>query len=69
MCLASSVDTERAFSGGHLTINHLQHSMSELSFEAKMVVGLWFQTPLLPSVDMAAAILADKVRSQYNFHV
>ncbi|KAG9081574.1 hypothetical protein FRC06_005502 [Ceratobasidium sp. 370] len=60
---ASSVDAERAFSGRRLTINHLQHSMSELTFEAKMAVGSWFQTPLLLSVDTAAAILEDKVRT------
>ncbi|QRV78731.1 AC transposase [Ceratobasidium sp. AG-Ba] len=59
---ASSVDAERAFSGGRLTINHLQHSMSELTFEAKMAVGSWYQTPLLPSVDTAASILASTVR-------
>ncbi|KAG9080826.1 hypothetical protein FRC06_006120 [Ceratobasidium sp. 370] len=59
---ASSVDAERAFSGGRLTINHLQHSMGDTTFEAKMAVGSWYNTPLLPSVDVAAAILGDKVR-------
>ncbi|KAG8705564.1 hypothetical protein FRC09_002881 [Ceratobasidium sp. 395] len=58
---ASSVDAERAFSGGRLTINHLQHSMSELTFEAKMAVGSWYKTPLLPSVDIAASYLSDKM--------
>ena len=43
-------------------ITHLQRSMSELTFEAKIAVGSWFDTPLLPSVDTAAAILEEKVR-------
>ncbi|CAE6488191.1 unnamed protein product [Rhizoctonia solani] len=59
---ASSVDAERAFSGGLLTINHLQHSMGDVTFEAKMAVGSWFNTPLLPSVDTAASIVEKKAR-------
>ncbi|KAG9076206.1 hypothetical protein FRC06_009640, partial [Ceratobasidium sp. 370] len=59
---ASSVDAGRAFSGGRLTINHLQHSMGKLTFEVKMAVGSWYQTPLLPSVDTAATMLSDKIR-------
>jgi hypothetical protein len=59
---ASSVDVERAFSGGRLTIGHLQHSMGDLTFEAKTAVGSWYNTPLLPSVDTAAAIIEEKLR-------
>ncbi|CUA71178.1 Putative AC transposase [Rhizoctonia solani] len=59
---ASSVDAERAFSGCRLTVNHLQHSMGDLTFEAKMAVGSWYNTPLLPSVDAAAAIISERLR-------
>ncbi|KAG8701424.1 hypothetical protein FRC08_004087 [Ceratobasidium sp. 394] len=45
---ATSVDAERAFSGGRLMINHLQHRMSSETFQAKMAIGSWFGTPLLP---------------------
>ncbi|CUA71802.1 hypothetical protein RSOLAG22IIIB_09859 [Rhizoctonia solani] len=55
---ASSVDAERAFSGGRLAVNHLQHSVGDLTFEARMAVGSWYGTPLLPSVDTATAIIS-----------
>ncbi|KAF8593693.1 hypothetical protein BDV93DRAFT_460522, partial [Ceratobasidium sp. AG-I] len=48
---ASSVDAERAFSGGRLTINHLQHAMGELTFEAKMALGL-IPHDFLPSIQL-----------------
>ncbi|KIM50817.1 hypothetical protein SCLCIDRAFT_144600, partial [Scleroderma citrinum Foug A] len=32
---ASSIDAERAFSGGCLQVNHLQHQMTSQSFKAK----------------------------------
>ncbi|KAG8773826.1 hypothetical protein FRC12_002300 [Ceratobasidium sp. 428] len=51
---ASSVDAERAFSGGRLMVNHLQHQMSTRSFQAQMAVGSWYGTPLLPSLDAVA---------------
>ncbi|KAG8729482.1 hypothetical protein FRC12_020948 [Ceratobasidium sp. 428] len=60
---ASSVDAERAFSGGRLTIGHLQHSMGDTTFEAKMAVGSWFDTPLLPSVDVADTIVKERGRN------
>ncbi|CAE6371544.1 unnamed protein product [Rhizoctonia solani] len=59
---ASSVDAEQAFLGGHLTVNHLQHSMGDMTFEAKMAVGSWFNTPLLPSVDTTTAIVEEKMQ-------
>ncbi|KAF8984859.1 hypothetical protein BDQ17DRAFT_1260506 [Cyathus striatus] len=42
----SSVDCKRAFSSGHLQINHLQHNMSSQTFKAQMAVGSWAKTPL-----------------------
>lgn len=54
---ATSVDAERAFSEGRLSVNHLQHNMSPNTFRAKMALGSWIGTPLLPSVDEAAALL------------
>jgi hypothetical protein len=53
--LASSVDAERAFSNGRLMVNHLQHQMSSRTFQAKMAVGSWAGTPLLPDLTAAAA--------------
>ena len=45
---ASPVDAERAFSCGRLQVNHLQHGISSQSFKAKLAVGSWSRTPLLP---------------------
>jgi hypothetical protein len=56
-CTTSSVDVERAFSRGRLTINYLQHQMSARKFQAYMAVGSGFGTPLLPDVDRVALIL------------
>ncbi|QRV88442.1 AC transposase [Ceratobasidium sp. AG-Ba] len=55
---ASSVDVERAFSCGRLTISHLQHQMSPDTFCAKMALKSWYDTPLLPNVESVAQILA-----------
>lgn len=68
MCLVSSVDSERA-SGERFMLKHPQRSMGEHPLEAKMAIGSWFQTSLLPSLHTAAAILADKVRLHYIEHV
>ncbi|QRW00786.1 hAT family dimerization protein [Ceratobasidium sp. AG-Ba] len=54
---ASSVDAERAFSNGRLMVNHLQHQMSSQTFQAKMAVGSWVGTPLLPDLTAAAAAI------------
>ncbi|EUC55935.1 hAT family dimerization protein, partial [Rhizoctonia solani AG-3 Rhs1AP] len=54
---ATSVDVERAFSAGRLTINHLQHNMSPATFEAKMAVGSWYDTPLLPDISEVATVI------------
>jgi hypothetical protein len=60
-CIATSVDVERAFSAGRLTINHLQHNMSSETFEAKMAVGSWYGTPLLPGISDVAAIIRESM--------
>ncbi|EUC66606.1 HAT family dimerization protein, partial [Rhizoctonia solani AG-3 Rhs1AP] len=54
---ASSVDAERAFSCGRLTINHLQHQMSPDTFCAKMALRSWYGTPLLNGVEDVATLL------------
>ncbi|KAG8793492.1 hypothetical protein FRC12_002535 [Ceratobasidium sp. 428] len=54
---ASSVDAERAFSCGHLTIGHLQHNMSPESFCAKMALRSWYGTPLIHDIDDVVAVL------------
>ncbi|KIO18120.1 hypothetical protein M407DRAFT_84271, partial [Tulasnella calospora MUT 4182] len=54
---ATSVDAERAFSEGRLSVNHLQHNTSPNVFRAKMALGSWIGTPLLSSVEEAAALL------------
>ncbi|KEP46987.1 hAT family dimerization protein [Rhizoctonia solani 123E] len=56
---ASSVEAERAFSCGRLTINHLQHQMSSDTFCAKMALRSWYQTPLLNGVEDVAVLLGD----------
>ncbi|GBE85873.1 hypothetical protein SCP_0803950 [Sparassis crispa] len=59
---ASSVDAERAFSGGRLTVNHLQHQMSSQTFKAQVAVGSWVGTPLLPDVKACAEFIETKKR-------
>ncbi|QRV87680.1 hAT family dimerization protein [Ceratobasidium sp. AG-Ba] len=54
---ATSVDAERAFSGGRLMIDHLQHQMSAQTFQAQIAIGAWFGTPLLPDVSYATRII------------
>ncbi|CCO31597.1 hypothetical protein RSOLAG1IB_10834 [Rhizoctonia solani AG-1 IB] len=44
------VDVERAFSGGPMLVNYCQQRTSLSIFRAKMAVGSWFGTPLLPDV-------------------
>ncbi|KAI6018854.1 hypothetical protein EDC04DRAFT_2576187 [Pisolithus marmoratus] len=61
MLLASSVDAERVFSGGHLQVNHLQHQMGSQSFKAQVAVGSWYNMPLLPSTSSSAVIIKNKL--------
>ena len=49
--LASSVDAERAFSGGRLQVNHLQHGTSSQTFKAQMAVGSWVGTDIFPTLE------------------
>ncbi|KAJ6555812.1 hypothetical protein B0H19DRAFT_867549, partial [Mycena capillaripes] len=58
---ASSVDAERAFSGGRLQVNHLQHQTSSQTFKARVALGSWFKTPLMPSSKEAISIMEKKL--------
>ena len=57
--LASSVDAERAFSGGRLQINHLQHGISSQTFKAQMAVGSWVGSDIFPTLEPFADIIRD----------
>ncbi|KAI6045222.1 hypothetical protein EDC04DRAFT_2598822 [Pisolithus marmoratus] len=59
---ASSVDAERAFSGGRLQVNHLQHRISSQSFKAQVAVGSWYGSPVLPDTKSIAGIINKKTR-------
>ncbi|KAI0061955.1 hypothetical protein BV25DRAFT_1804935, partial [Artomyces pyxidatus] len=61
---ASSVDAERAFSGGRLQMNHMQHGMSSQSFKAKMAIGSWIHTPLMPDMEIASSIVAARMKKE-----
>ena len=39
------MDAERAFSGGHLQVGHLQHGMSSQTFKARVALASWVNTP------------------------
>lgn len=54
---ASSVDAERAFSGGRMAVNYRQHRMGLETFRAKMAVGAWFGTPLMQDVEEVMEII------------
>ncbi|KAG8716788.1 hypothetical protein FRC08_008813, partial [Ceratobasidium sp. 394] len=56
---ASSADAERAFSAGRMAVNYRQHRMSLSTFRAKMALGSWYGTPLLPDIDEVEHILND----------
>jgi hypothetical protein len=59
--LASSVDAERAFSGGRLQVNHLQHGVSSQTFKAQMAVGSWYNTPLMNDLGAVTSIMRTKM--------
>ena len=61
---ASSVDAERAFSGGRLQVNHLQHGMSSQTFKAQVALGSWIGSPIFPSTDPFIAIVEDRMRRE-----
>ncbi|KAG1847936.1 hypothetical protein C8R48DRAFT_563267, partial [Suillus tomentosus] len=58
---ASSVDAERAFSGGCLQVNHLQHGVSSQTFKAQMAVGSWYNTPLMNDLGAVTSIMRTKM--------
>ncbi|KAF8585777.1 hypothetical protein K439DRAFT_1314362, partial [Ramaria rubella] len=41
ICLATSTDTERAFSSGGLTVSQMCHSLSDKSTRAASVLSSW----------------------------
>ncbi|CAE6445374.1 unnamed protein product [Rhizoctonia solani] len=55
---SSSVDAERAFSGGRMAVNYRQHRMSIATFRVKMAVGSWFDTPLLRDVNCEMRVVS-----------
>ncbi|KAG2075398.1 hypothetical protein BDR04DRAFT_1069808 [Suillus decipiens] len=57
----SSVGAERAFSGGRLQVNHLQHGISSQTFIAQVAVGSWSNTPLIPDLSAATAIIVVEI--------
>jgi hypothetical protein len=42
-----------------MAVNYRQHRMSLSTFQAKMAVGSWYGTPLLPEIDEVMHILND----------
>ncbi|KAF9234387.1 hypothetical protein BU15DRAFT_26819, partial [Melanogaster broomeanus] len=58
---ASSVDAERAFSGGCLQVGHLQHRISSQSFKAQVAIGLWYASPLLSNTTTVTAMINKKM--------
>ncbi|KAG9077535.1 hypothetical protein FS749_010569 [Ceratobasidium sp. UAMH 11750] len=56
---ASSVDAERAFSSGRMAVNYRQHRMNLSTFRAKMALGSWYGTPLLPNIQEVVDVLND----------
>ncbi|EUC59033.1 hypothetical protein RSOL_293340 [Rhizoctonia solani AG-3 Rhs1AP] len=61
---SSSIDVERAFSGGRMAINYRQHRTSVGTFRAKMAVGSWFGTPLLSGAEEVYEMLDGKGSSE-----
>jgi hypothetical protein len=57
LCLASSVDAERSFSGGRLQVGDFQHGISSQTFKAEMGVGSWFGTPFMPDITIPTSII------------
>ncbi|KAH8922861.1 hypothetical protein BT69DRAFT_1211484, partial [Atractiella rhizophila] len=61
---ATSVDVERAFSSGRLTVSWMRHKLSDSSFRASMMMKLWEQDELMPSVKVLLRALKKNDRSQ-----
>ena len=58
------MDAEHAFSTGHRQVNYMQHNMSSDTFQARMAVVSWAQTPLFPGFPEIAQIIADSRHSE-----
>ncbi|KIK33753.1 hypothetical protein CY34DRAFT_18172 [Suillus luteus UH-Slu-Lm8-n1] len=58
---ASSVDAKWVFSSGHLLVNHLQHDISSQTFKAQVAIRSWFNTPLMPDLNIATKIMQRKM--------
>lgn len=62
--IATSVDAERAFSHGQLTVSQLCHSLSEQTVHTSTVLGSWAHYPeLVPEAD---AVTLLKVKGKGN---
>ena len=54
---ATSVEAERAFSSGRLTVSRLRHSLSDASVRASTLLGSWASIPsLVPESDIVNLI-------------
>ena len=58
------MDAEHAFSTGCRQVNYMQHNTSSDTFQARMAVGSWAQTPLFPGFSAIAQIIADSHHSE-----
>ncbi|KAG2342539.1 hypothetical protein BDR05DRAFT_841213, partial [Suillus weaverae] len=58
---ASSVDAERAFSGGLLQVSHLQHGINSQTFKAQVTVGSWYNTPLMNDLSAVTSLMHTKM--------
>ena len=47
-----------------LVVVYMQHNMSSDTFQVRMAVGSWAQTPLLPGYPAIAQIIADSRHSE-----
>ncbi|KAI9574966.1 hypothetical protein HD554DRAFT_2010427, partial [Boletus coccyginus] len=51
----------RAFSGGRLRVNHLQHRTGSQRFKAQIAVGSWFGTPLIPDSKIPTGMIRNRM--------
>ena len=62
---ASSVDAERAFSRGALTVTHRRHLLSDVSTHNSIVLGAWLrETDLVPTLNLIEHFHQKPNRSQ-----
>jgi hypothetical protein len=60
---ASSVDIERAFSRGRLTVTHLRHQLGTDSFKALMLLSSWINEGVVTDEQLTAALEESMARS------